>query len=608
MSKELTIYFLYNRCVASLHSQSPFRVPINVLPNDEELFSQLRRCLGQKYNSQFFSTTIRPLTFDKVEFLQNSENEIVFSFPQLKNLQHHKNLTPDFLIMSEFRKIQEMTKDESISKVYLTIPSHFHQEKRIRLKLCCERIFGQKSTMIVNCPVALALGLNSLHQQNTISETQDLYIVLNENGIDINVVKITNNDKTVKQIFAVGTCKLSLNETYLEIANYIIHKFSFPTTESLRLLHSIRTSISDMSSGGNCEINLDNQRIVLSRKELKSICDPFFTRVKKFLQQHQSRIPRYNKVHFFGSGLLLPHFKDVIVASFAVSESKIATLEPNCLQLMMNGTNQPFTYIPCLPYSILKVDNIFNRKHLSLIFKTSTLYNSCQQHRLVCSPDTEGKIVIYEGLSDDIDKNAKMITLSSYKSNPIYEFSIDVNGILLIKDCNFNTFVPCFYHSDLHVAHYLEIIDQWNQYLYQPKESLKVRVPLEPERWYLVKGQKQINYDQILPNDFDQITIMALNDGNITFFPIRNFTKMEYHYHRVHLFENGETEPSLILMFDQAQSFFKHLSKKIDTNVHLDNYDTIQKLIENDVFIHTFLFTDKFKITISNGTDTFDLC
>jgi hypothetical protein len=201
-----------------------------------------------------------------------------------------------------------------------------------------------------------------------------------------------------------------------------------------------------------------------------------------------------------------------------------------------------------------------------------------------------------------------MITLSSYKSNPIYEFSIDVNGILLIKDCNFNTFVPCFYHSDLHVAHYLEIIDQWNQYLYQPKESLKVRVPLEPERWYLVKGQKQINYDQILPNDFDQITIMALNDGNITFFPIRNFTKMEYHYHRVHLFENGETEPSLILMFDQAQSFFKHLSKKIDTNVHLDNYDTIQKLIENDVFIHTFLFTDKFKITISNGTDTFDLC
>lgn len=607
MSKELTIYFLYNRCVASLNTESPFRVPINCSPNDEELFNQLRRCLGQKYNSHFFHSTIQPLTLNKMELVPNHENEIIFSFPSNKKNLQYNNLCPDFLIMSEFSKIKEMLNNESISKIYLNIPSHFHQEKRIRLKLCCDRIFGEKTTMIVNCPVALALGLNSLETTDSPSETQDLYVVLNENGIDINVIKITKNDKIVNQVFSFGTCKLTLNEIYFDIAHYIIRRFSLSPLKMLSLIHAIRISVSDMSPGGNCEINFDDQRIILSQNELKSICDPFFTKVKNFIQQHQSRLPRYNKVHFFGTGLLLPNFKEVIVGSLAISELKIVTSEPNCVQLIMNGTNQPFTYVPCLPYSI-KIDQpSLKTKSLKLIFKNSSLYSSCQQQR-ICLP--EGNVSIYEGLSDDIEKNVKMIQLCSSNKNPIYEFTVDVNGILLIKDIDFNSFVPCFYQSDAHLTYYFKIIDAWNQQIYQSDEPTpNIKVPIEPERWYLIKGQKQIHYDYIHPGELDQITIIAFDiKANIVLFPVNNFTKMEYHYHKVHLFENGETEPSLILMFDQAQSFFKLLSKKIDTSIHLENYDAIKKLIEKDVFIYTFLFTDKFKITISNGTDTLDVC
>lgn len=629
MKRDLTIYFLYHRCVAALSSGDPFRAPLKALPEDEELLTQLRRCLGQTYNTQFFLSKIEPTIRDKVQFIENGQNEVMFSFAPEKGFLHW-NLTPDFLIMAEFFKIQQMIKDDSLANVYLCIPSHYHQEKRIRLKLCCERVFKCDKIMIVNCPVGLALSVNTVQAPTTSTtaattateqiDSQDLFVVLNENGIDINVINIHHLEKDVQQMFSFGTCKISLYDAYFDIANYIIKKYSLRHQNLLSIVHAIKTSLSEINATGSFEIQSDNQLITLTTMDVKTACHSFFQLVSSFLKQHQSRIPKYNKAHFFGSGLFLPNFQTTVVSSLAISSNKIGVTEPNCIQLLINGINQDFSYIPCLPYSFFKVDCSSNnipssilqfgvrQKQLSLIFKTSTMYALCRKRRIQCFPDQQGKIDIYEGLSDQVDKNVKMITLSSKQRNQWYEFTIDVNGILLILDEVLGTLIPCFYQSCQFVAHYLSIVDEWCRIFYQSDPFSETKKTIEPERFYLLNGKQQIDHDQITSKDVDRLSILILENQNVKIFPVPTFNKMSYLHHSVHLFEPNEDIPSLILNFDQAPYFFNHLSKRIDTRICLPNYQEIKSQIQKETNANLFKFTDKFRITVSNGESSFELC
>lgn len=609
MSNSLCIYFLYGRCVASFAGKEIFRAPLNLSAENEEIFTQLRRCLGQTYNTHFFYSIISPLLSEKIQFTENQDNEVVFAFDFINK---HKNLTPDFLIMTELFKINEILKEETITKVYLCIPSHFHQEKRIRLKVCCERIFKTASAMLVNSPVALALGLQCDKEEQGI-EIQDLYILLNENGIDVNVVKINHNEKVAKQLFSFGTCKLSIYDAIIDIAKYISSTHKISQFKLLELMLSVKNAITDMTMSGNCEILFQKKTIFLSQAQMKSICEPFFGKVNAFLQQHQSRIPRYNRVHFFGSGLLLPHLKSTISNALALSDTKIDTIEPNCVQMIMKGCNQTFSYIPCLPYSIFKLESSTKQpinSQLGLIFRSSSLNVNCQFSRFYCYPDIRGQVSIYEGLTDNLEKNAKMVTLSINETQSILEFTVDSSGIVLIKNVKLGTFIPCVYHSDNQFGYYSTIMKTWCDTVYKndTSQNQTVKRPFLPERFYLLKDKKQVDFQQISKFDPNELSILTLDKSAVTIYPLDSFNRMIFDGPRVQLFESTQKEPTLILNFEQAASFFKMFSNYINTQICLSNLEQIKALIQNGVHFHSFQFNDKFKITISNGDHSYDLC